>query len=116
MTLYLETSSLVKLYVAEAGSREARALVESATVVSTSMVAYAQTRAAFTRLCRSGHLTPRQFTEIKHEFDAQWLAYVVLEVTAALGREAGELAERYSLRGVDALHLAPDRFCELVVK
>lgn len=46
MTLYLDTSSLVKLYVAESGSDTVRALVDAATVVATSSVAYTEARAA----------------------------------------------------------------------
>jgi predicted nucleic acid-binding protein len=43
---------------------------------------------------------------VKHEFEWQWPAYLALEVTSPLSREAGDLAERYALRGFDALHLA----------
>ena len=45
MTLYLDTSSLVKLYVAEPGSDAVRKLVDDATVVATSYIAYTETRA-----------------------------------------------------------------------
>ena len=43
MTLYLDTSSLVKLYVAEPGSDAVRKLVDDATVVATSSIAYTET-------------------------------------------------------------------------
>jgi predicted nucleic acid-binding protein len=42
----------------------------------------------------------------KRDFEAQWPGFLSLEVTAAVGREAGEFAEQYALRGFDALHLA----------
>ena len=47
--LYLDTSSLVKIYVAEQGSKDVQALVAQATVVATSRVAYPEMRAAFAR-------------------------------------------------------------------
>ena len=53
MTLYVDTSSLVKLYVTEAGSEVVRQLVSDATVVATSVVAYAETRAALGTLGHS---------------------------------------------------------------
>ena len=40
MILYLDTSSLVKLYVQEAGSEDVQELVEKARLVVTSQVAY----------------------------------------------------------------------------
>jgi predicted nucleic acid-binding protein len=106
MTVYLDTSSLVKLFVQEAGSDDVRALVARATVVATSIVAYPETRAALARLRRDGHLTPSRFSTVKRHFEAQWPAILALEVTSAVAREAGEFAERYALRGFDALHLA----------
>ena len=57
MTLYLDTSSLVKLYVEEIGSDDVRELVAEAVVVSTSIVAYPETRAALARLRRRGDLS-----------------------------------------------------------
>ena len=106
MTLYLDTSSLVKLYVEEVGSADVRESVAKAAVVATSIVAYPETRAALARLRRSGDLSPAKFATAKRNFEAQWAAFLALEVTAPVSREAGEFAERYALRGFDALHLA----------
>ena len=106
MTLYLDTSSLVKLYVQEVGSEDVRNLVHAATVVVTSIVAYPETRAALARLRRSGDLTPAKFAAAKRSFEEQWPAFLALELTAAVSREAGDFAARYALRGFDALHLA----------
>ena len=106
MTLYLDTSSVVKLYVTEAGSEVVRQLVGDATVVATSVVAYAETRAALARLRREGMFTASKLTATKREFDEQWPTYLTLEVTDSLCRVAGELAEKYNLRGFDSIHLA----------
>jgi predicted nucleic acid-binding protein len=106
VTLYLDTSSLVKLYVTEAGSEVVRQLVQDANVVATSVVAYAEARAALARLRREGVLTASKLTAAKREFDEQWPAYLALEATDTLCRAAGELAEKYSLRGFDSIHLA----------
>lgn len=106
MTLYLDTSSLVKLYVTESGSDVVRQLVGDANVVATSVVAYAETRAALTRLRREGVLTASKLTSAKREFDEQWPTYLTLVATDSLCRAAGELAEKYSLRGFDSIHLA----------
>jgi predicted nucleic acid-binding protein len=106
VTLYLDTSSLVKLYVAEEGSEDVRQLVGEATVVATSTVAYAETRAALARLRRDGRVTASNLAVAKRELEAQWPTYLTLEATDTLCRVAGELAERYRLRGFDSIHLA----------
>ena len=106
MTLYLDTSSLVKLYVAETDTGAVRRLVSDATIVATSLVAYPEARAALARRRREGALASTAFVEAKQAFEADWPRYLAVEVTASLCREAGELAERYRLRGYDSVHLA----------
>ena len=106
MTLYLDTSSLVKLYVTEAGSDVVRKLVGDAIVVATSVVAYAEARAALARLRRERMLTASELASARSEFEEQWPTYLTLEANDSLCRAAGELAEKYSLRGFDSIHLA----------
>ena len=106
MTLYLDTSSAIKLYVLEAGSDVVHALVDDAAVVATSSITYAETRAALARLRRDRALSAPKFTSAKREFEQQWPSFMKLDATDALCRTAGELAERYRLRGFDSVHLA----------
>jgi uncharacterized protein len=106
VTLYVDTSSLVKLYVTEIGSDIVRHLVGEATVVATSVVAYAETRAALARLRREAVLNASKFSAAKREFEEQWPAYLKLNATDSLCQAAGELAEKYHLRGLDSIHLA----------
>lgn len=49
MICYLDTSTLVKVYVREQGSEAVRNLVDAASVVATSKVAYPEARAALAR-------------------------------------------------------------------
>ena len=106
MTLYLDTSSLVKLYVAEYGSEIVRGDVERATIVATSLIAYPEARAALARRRRERALRPAAFTAAKLKFDEDWPKYLGVQLTEALCRDAGNLAERYGLRGYDSVHLA----------
>ncbi len=106
LILYLDTSALVKLYVREKGSASVARQLGAADAVSTSMVAWAEARAAFARLLRE-----RPQSRIRHrqrvaQLTRDWGHYAVVELTAAVARDAGELAERHALRGFDAIHLA----------
>lgn len=111
MTVYLDTSSLVKLYVVEPGSEDVQRLVDEAAVVATSTLAYPEARAAFARRRRERALRPGAFQSVRRAFDAEWSTYATIEATSQLCGEAGELADRYRLRGYDGVHLAS--FAEL---
>jgi predicted nucleic acid-binding protein len=96
----------VKLYVDESGSDEVRLDLSDATAVATSAVAYPEARAAFAKRRRERAVTPSAYRLIVRDFEADWPAYFVVEPTIGLCRHAGDLAERYGLRGFDSVHLA----------
>jgi uncharacterized protein len=103
---YLDTSSLVKLYVEEEGSILIRELVKQAELVATSVVAYAEARAALARQRREGGLTSAGYDRARDDFERDWPRYLTIEVSEAVYRSAGDLAEKHHLRGFDSLHLA----------
>lgn len=106
MILYLDTSSLIKLYVEENGTPEIERLVSEASLVCTSVVAYAEARSALARLCREGALSSEEHSLSKTDLDQDWPRYLILDVTPDVGQAAGDLAEAHALRGFDSLHLA----------
>lgn len=106
MILYLDTSSLVKLYVAEAGSEQVRALVDGADVISTSVVAFPEARSAFARLAREGTLTPEELVAVRGDLLRDWESFLKIRVLKRVYEQAGDLTEQHGLRGFDALHLA----------
>lgn len=106
MIAYLDTSSLVKLYVEEEGSHLVRDLLQRAELVATSVVAYAEARAALARQRREGGLTTAGYDRAKSDFERDWPRYLTIEVSEAVYRSAGDLAEKHHLRGFDSLHLA----------
>ncbi len=106
MIVYLDTSSLVKLYVEEDESSKVDALVKSSEVTATSLVAYAEARAAFARRFREKAFTSDEYNRIKESFDKDWSSYLILSLTENMINLAGNLAEKHALRGFDSIHLA----------
>ncbi len=106
MILYLDTSALVKLYVREPGSTALRAHAAKAGALATSMVAYAEARAAFARLKQSGASSDTRHQQRLQQFEHDWEALLRVELAADVLRSAGDLAEIYGLRGFDSIHLA----------
>lgn len=106
LILYLDTSALVKLYVREKGSAAVARQLGAADAISTSMVAWAEARAAFARLLRERPSSRTRHRQRVAQLARDWESYAVVELTAAVAHNAGELAERHGLRGFDAIHLA----------
>lgn len=106
MIIYLDTSSLVKLYVEEEDSSKVAHLVRSSKITATSLVAYAEARSAFARRFREKAFTEREYTQLISFFNEDWDNYMVFKITRKLVRLAGDLAEKHGLRGFDAIHLS----------
>lgn len=103
MILYLDTSSLVKLYVTEAHSDAVRVWAEKAEIVATCRVAYPETVSALNRRMKNRDLTHGDYEHIMKVFARDWMHIAVLDFDE---REAGRLVQAYGLRGFDAVHLS----------
>jgi len=106
MILYMETSGLVKVYVEESGSENVRNLILQADLVATSVISYAEARAAFARKFRDKEIKEKDHDHIKRALESDWDRFFIVDLTSAVVKDAGNLAEKYALRGFDALHLA----------
>jgi predicted nucleic acid-binding protein len=106
LILYLDTSALVKLYVRETGSTALRTHAAKAGALATSVVAYAEARAAFARLKQSGVSSNARHQQRVGQLERDWEALLRVELAPDVLRSAGDLAEIYNLRGFDSIHLA----------
>lgn len=76
------------------------------TAVATSIVAYAEARAAFARKRREGASAEDEYLDILSDFERDWPRYLVIEASEAVIKSAGDLAERQAPRTFDGIHLA----------
>src|SRR5262249_50912507 len=104
--LYLDTSSLIKLYIEEPGTPEVYLQIATTSLVCTSVIATAEPRGASARLCREGSLSPEEHARTKTDLDKDWKHYLMIDATPEVWRAAGDLAEAHALRGCDSIHLA----------
>jgi len=103
MILYLDTSSLVKLYVEEDHSDTVRRWVEEAEIVATCRVAYPEMISAVSRRFRAGDISRRALARLLDRFIDEWRYFAVVDFDETA---AGELARKHKLRGLDAIHLS----------
>jgi len=103
---YLDASALVKLYIAERGSRETIALTAESEMVATSIVSRAEVAAALAKAVRVALVTEHVARRAQRAFDRDWQDLLRVPVTEALVDRARTLAWSHALRGYDAVQLA----------
>jgi predicted nucleic acid-binding protein len=106
LILYLDTSALIKLVVPERGSDLAATLWEGADPAATTILSYAEGRAALAGAHRSGRIREASYRDSLDRFELLHEELVSVGVDDRLARAAGEHAEVHGLRGYDAIHLA----------
>jgi uncharacterized protein len=106
LSIYLDTSALVKLYVEEEGSDAVWRLV-GADAGATCRVTWAEALAALARRERESAADSAAVWAVARERLAHdWPALQIVEVTQPLVEQAGEFAQTFALRGFDAVQLA----------
>jgi predicted nucleic acid-binding protein len=104
--LFLDTSALVKAYVTEPYSSDVLTSIREANNVVCHIIAYVEARAGFARKLRDGSIANDLFEAVKNEFELDWMRYSKVETTQPLLNRAADLAEAFSMRAYDSIHLA----------
>lgn len=106
MNLYIDTGSLIKLFIAEEYSDEIRRLVETADLVATGLITRAEAPAGINRLRRMNVIDQAECEAALDNFQKEWSDYHRIPITEQIVTRAGLLTSHFSLRGYDAIHLA----------
>jgi predicted nucleic acid-binding protein len=104
--VYFDSSAFVKLLTEEAGSDLAAELWDGCDAAVASRLAYPEVRATLAAAARNHDLADHELDTAEQAWDEYWAAARPVEFTAAVERQAGDLAGQYALRGADAVHLA----------
>lgn len=104
---YFDTSgALACLLATRSGHRSAREVWAAADAVTSVRLIHAEARAALAAARRAGMLRPGAYARARDGWRQLWEELVVIEADEVVVDRAGDLAERYRLRGYDAIHLA----------
>ena len=105
MIRFLDTSALIKLYIAEHGSqRLVEWLADSAVAVS--QLTYGEVFATFARRRREHLVSDEEHTRLCTAFEHDWGGFFRLHFSDAALSHVPGLCHRHPLRGADALQLA----------
>jgi len=106
MITYFDTSLFVKLFIDEIGSEQAEEIWNVSSTLGSSMVLYVESRAALSAAKRRGRINDANLVKAISILEGLHSQLYVVEVTSKLVKMAAELAEEFSLRGYDSIHLA----------
>lgn len=106
MTTYVDTSTLIKLIVAEAGTDAAFVLWGAAQSLVAMSLIEVEAAAALAAAHRQGRLTTEALHLAEHSLDDLIEQLDIIDVDAELIERARNLALDHALRGYDAVHLA----------
>jgi hypothetical protein len=114
---FLDTSALLKRYVAETGSDAVRRVLEAAEEIVVSPVTRLEVASAVARRRREGSLTGAEAARILRLLDREWRDFTRVRFGPELERAARRLLFRTPLRTLDAIQLASARLakCRLLV-
>lgn len=100
MSLYIDTSALLKRYVAEHDSDRADELVRSDATPATGRHTIVEVRRNLARLLSSDALA-----EARADFSTDMDSFAIIELDSATCDLAATIAEQMGVRTLDALHL-----------
>lgn len=112
MILFLDTSALVKLYIAETDSPAVHASVARAETVAVCRIAWAEAIAALARRAREVPADETELIAARQALARDWPHFFIVEVTQSVVERAGEYADTFALRGYDSVQLAAA--CEIL--
>jgi predicted nucleic acid-binding protein len=103
LIFYLDTSSLVKLYVEELHAEKVREWVKEAELVATCRIALPETISALDRRFKNRDFSKKDYQLLIERFNKDWLHFIALDFDET---EAGRLVRKHGLKGFDAIHLS----------
>ena len=106
MTIYLDSSALVKRYSVEEGSEEVVRIMNQSDVIGTCIITRAEVAAAFAKGVRIAVTSKEDAFQDLQAFRKDWDDFVRLDLTETIVSRADNLAWDHQLRGYDAVHLA----------
>jgi uncharacterized protein len=110
MTLYLDSSSLVKRYIYEAGTEKVNELCRAADAILLSLLSIPEVISSFNRLLREGKITKREYQLLKENFLDDIDEADIFDINPEIIRFSIDLLENGTIRTLDALHVATALF------
>ena len=115
MVTFIDTSSLVKKYVAETGSDQMEVLLGGTSEIIVAPIAWIEFNSAISQAVRDRRITPRESSQVLSEAERDFRSYSIVVWNETLADRAAEAIHRHSLATLDAIQLASGLLSEVEV-
>jgi hypothetical protein len=117
MRLFLDSSALIKRYIAERGTEQLVRFCREADEIVLSVVCAPELISAFQRLLRERELSTRQYRVLKKDLAADLVQATIVQLTEAVLSRTVETLEKTTVKTLDAIHVASafEASCDLLL-
>jgi predicted nucleic acid-binding protein len=109
VTIFLETSALLRTAFGQTGAEDVARELHSATRIVASRLLRVETERAVHRIAIEQPVAEAQIAALRRDLELLWARITFLEITREICDAAGRLAPSSRLRTLDAIHLATFR-------
>jgi uncharacterized protein len=106
MIIFIDSSALVKRYIIEHGRERVNSLIEDASLVTVSRLAYPEVLSALVRRRATLELNDEEFATLLSGFRNDWEQLTVFDVDDETMQYVDSAIENHRLRGVDSIHFS----------
>lgn len=107
MIAYLDSSAIIKSYLAdEGGIAELEAIMTRSSRLATARLTFVEVRAGLAAARRANRLARPDHDRAVASFKVSWDALLIVELSETVGTRAGSIADAFGLRAGDAIQLA----------
>jgi predicted nucleic acid-binding protein len=106
MKVFFDTSSFVKKFVEEVGSKEVDSIIEKSSEIGLSIICFPEIISALSRKLRSDFITEEIYLAIKNDILEDIEDADLINLDPGVLKKTTELLEENTLRSLDAIHIA----------
>lgn len=106
MRVFFDTSSFVKRFVAEVGSKQADVITQKSSAMGLSIICFPEIISALNRKLRSDFITEATYLDLKSDILEDIEDADIINLTPSVLKKTTELLESNILRSLDAIHIA----------
>ncbi len=106
MRVFFDTSSFVKRFVEEVGSKQADDIIQKSSAIGLSIICYPEIISALNRKLRSEFITEETYFDLKRDILEDIEDADIINLTPSVLKKTTELLEGNILRSLDSIHIA----------